>query len=96
MNIGQAIKLMRTSREMSQIQLAEAAECSANYLSLVERGRRTPSLKYIDNVASALGVTSADLFVLAGERKNQGSDPERDDLLNTLRELLLVLASPER
>lgn len=96
MHVGHAIKLMRVGRGLSQVELAQAADCSANYLSLVERGHRTPSLSFVEKVASALGASGTDVFVLAGERKEKDSDPERDELLTTLRNLLILLASPER
>ena len=49
-------------QDVSQETLAERAHLHWTYVSGVERGRRTPGLDVIGRLASALGVTPAELF----------------------------------
>lgn len=60
--IGKAIRSMRTARGLSQKELAERAEITASFLSLVESDRRAISMKVIERVAAALTVTPDVLF----------------------------------
>jgi len=52
----------RRARGMSQGKLADLADISRNYVSLIERGEaQNVSMKIINQIALALGVTSAEL-----------------------------------
>lgn len=53
---------MRAHRGISQKDLAERAEITPSFLSLVESDRRAASLKVIDRIAGALNVTTEVLF----------------------------------
>lgn len=61
-NIGSRIKALRRRRNMTLAAVAEAAGLSPSYLSQVERGRSTPSLSTLSNIATALGVNLRELF----------------------------------
>jgi transcriptional regulator with XRE-family HTH domain len=63
MNIGRAIRFARLARGMSQLELASRVKISPSYLSLVEAGKKDPSLPMIRSVASGLGL-SEDILVL--------------------------------
>lgn len=67
MNIGSAIHLARTKRKLSQAQLAERANISVSYLSLLERSKRDPPVSTIKRIAVALGVPVEILFFLGAE-----------------------------
>lgn len=67
MNIGQAIKLCRTRRKISQTDLAQKAECSVSYLSMLENNKRDPTLSTLTNIASALNIPVSIIFFLAAE-----------------------------
>lgn len=67
--LGRAIKLCRTQRNMSQSDLAEAAQLSVSYLSLVERGKRDSTLSTIEAIANALGVPVFILVFLAASEE---------------------------
>ncbi|WP_353175617.1 helix-turn-helix domain-containing protein [Delftia acidovorans] len=67
MNIGQAIQLARKKRRLSQSALAERADISVSYLSLLERGRRDPPLSTIKRIAAALVMPVEILFFLGAE-----------------------------
>ncbi|MFG9941109.1 helix-turn-helix domain-containing protein [Pseudomonas aeruginosa] len=43
MNVGQAIRLCRTQRGVSQSTIANRANCSVSYLSMLENNKREPT-----------------------------------------------------
>ncbi len=63
MTLGAAIKLIRTARGIKQKDLAAALGVSANYISLLEKGEREPSLAALRKIASALGVPTTVLLM---------------------------------
>lgn len=67
MTLGNAIKLIRTARNLTQRELAKQLKVSANYLSLIESDKRDPSLAFLNRLAAQLGVPVAMLFVFQGE-----------------------------
>ena len=67
MNLGQAIKLCRTRRGVSQADLARQAECSVSYLSMLENNKRDPTLSTMTKIAHALRVPVGILFFLGAE-----------------------------
>ena len=60
--LGKRIQHLRIKRGMTQERLAEAAKVSATFLSMVENGKDTPSLKLLFRIAAALDVKVAELF----------------------------------
>ncbi len=69
MNLGKAIKLCRTQKNMSQTELANQAEISVSYLSLLERGKRDPNLSTVEKISEALKVPVSILVFLAADRE---------------------------
>jgi len=59
---GAIVRALREKRGLTQEQLAELAEVSATYIGFVERGDNVPTLIIILQIASALGVSPADLL----------------------------------
>ena len=56
MTLGNAIKLIRTAKGVKQLTLAKQLDVSPNYVSLVEKDRREPSVGFLRKVAKELGV----------------------------------------
>lgn len=54
-NAGTAIKAMREAQGLTVRALAELAEVNPGMLSLVERGLREPSPRWLKSVTDALG-----------------------------------------
>lgn len=54
--VGQTIKRIREERGMSQHELATQTGLTASYLSLLENGRRSPSLNALSLLADSLNV----------------------------------------
>lgn len=61
--IGVRIREIRLAREMTLQSLATACGLSPSMLSLVERGRASPSIGSLIVIANALGVQMSDLIV---------------------------------
>ncbi len=72
MDIGNAIQLARKKRKLSQAELAERAQISASYLSMLERNRRDPPLSTVSRIAIALGLPVEILFFLGAEGSELG------------------------
>ncbi len=53
---------MRSERRLTQEQLAERAGISVDFLSLIERGKNSPSFENLNELADALEVSVAELF----------------------------------
>jgi transcriptional regulator with XRE-family HTH domain len=69
MNLGRAITLCRKQRGYNQAQLAEKADISVSYLSLLEQNKRKdPTLSTIQRLSEALAVPSGILFFLAADQ----------------------------
>lgn len=75
LNIGQTVRKLRISQGKRQKQLAEETHSTANYICLLESGRRGISLSRLEIIAGALGISSIALMLLAVEQ----SDKETKD-----------------
>ena len=60
--IGANIRKCRLSKKIRQEDLAEKADISVNYVGMIERGEKTPSLETLIAILNALGV-SADVVL---------------------------------
>lgn len=56
--IGKNIRKFRLDKKLRQEDLAEKAGLSANYIGMVERGEKIPSLETFINIVNALGITA--------------------------------------
>ena len=57
-SIGQKVRFYRKAAGLRQEALAEAAGISTNYLGMIERGEKIPSLETFLAIANALSVSS--------------------------------------
>ena len=60
--LAQRIRQLRSKKGWSQERLAEEAGIHRVYLAGIERGKRNPSLKSLEHLADALGVSLPKLF----------------------------------
>ncbi|MBN9429457.1 MAG: helix-turn-helix transcriptional regulator [Burkholderiales bacterium] len=75
---GQALRSLRTKRKWSQITLALRADLDRNYLSLVELGRSSPTLRTVFRLCEALDVDPSDLMKDVARRMRMQQRPEAD------------------
>ena len=67
MNTGYVLKLIRTSKGMSQKEMADFLGISQNYLSLIESNKKSPSPEKIADFANTLNVSEhALIFASSG------------------------------
>lgn len=69
MNYGKAIRVGRSVRGLTQKDLARKARLDASYVCRLETGRRNPSKKALQAVATGLGMPM-DLLLLLGAEKD--------------------------
>lgn len=84
MRLKDRVRELRTGQNLTLRNLAEATGLSVSYLSDVERGRTNPSLKTVDLLADALGVSVNSL--LTGVEFIE--KPSEEDLPPGLRDLV--------
>lgn len=59
---GQALRSLRTKRKWSQTDLALRADVDRNYISLIELGRNSPSIRMVYRLCDALDVMPSELL----------------------------------
>ena len=64
---GRNVYKYRTEKNLSQEELAELADLHRTYISAVERGTRSISLKNIENISYALKIPAYKLFDFGGD-----------------------------
>jgi len=66
---GQVMRLAREDQGTSQEKLAELAEIDRTYVSMIERGKRHPTLEVANRIAQALNVRLSEMIKWAEERR---------------------------
>jgi transcriptional regulator with XRE-family HTH domain len=68
-NVGESLRRLRAESGMSMRTLAKSSGLSANALSMIERGRTSPSVSTLYKLADALGVPVTAFFGTPEERQ---------------------------
>jgi transcriptional regulator with XRE-family HTH domain len=95
-DVGRKIRQLRISRvgpKLTQEELSERARISVSFLSMIERGERSPHLETLAKIAVALEVPLAVLFE---EGKADGVDPMYRPLIDACRRYNLGKRDVER
>jgi transcriptional regulator with XRE-family HTH domain len=95
MLVGSAIRTLRSAAGLSQQDFAKQLRISASYLSLIERGRRDPTIPLLRRMASTLRAPAAVLFAaaLVSDGKGDTAPAERqviEQLVESVRMTMLV------
>ena len=61
-NVAENLFAVRSQRKLSQQAVADNAKLSVSYVSMLERGARTPPLETLEALAKALGVSPVNLL----------------------------------
>jgi transcriptional regulator with XRE-family HTH domain len=56
MQLGNAIRMVRTAKRMKQQEVADGTGCDVSYISLLETGRRDPTWSMLQKICSAMHV----------------------------------------
>lgn len=101
--VGGKIREYRTSKGLSQEELAHRAGLHTAHLGQIERGEKSPTIDSIDKIVTALGITFEELFSFgqspaADKREsikekvvsclNTLSDSEQKDMYKTIKLLI--------
>ena len=93
MYIGSTIRLIRKAKRLTLEDVAHSAGTSASYLSRIEMDKNNISPELLDNVASALGVSVANIYTEAeiqqGKKFEKLDLVQFNDLTKAQRQLLL-------
>ena len=87
-NIGQSIRVLRIAAGMKQKELAAAVGIQPNSLSLIESGKREPSLSLLRSIANALDVPISLLFWETNDYSPKKNATESNMLGNLKHQLL--------
>ncbi len=64
-NLGGVIRDIRKTNDLTQEEFAEKLEVKTNYVSMIERGERTPSLNLLADISDTFGVELHQIFLRA-------------------------------
>ncbi len=67
--IGKQIKAARKAQKKTQADLAVLTGLSDNYIALLERGHRSPSVETLDKISKALKVPISFFFIFTQEKR---------------------------
>jgi transcriptional regulator with XRE-family HTH domain len=97
MNYPKAIRVARSLADISQGELADRAEIDRSYLSLIESGKRQPSVETIEKIAKALKIPFHLLSLLGSEEADvqKVSHEHIASLSLALTKLLLEVSNDE-
>lgn len=84
LTLGNAIKLIRTTKGLKQKDLAASLGVSPNYVSLVESGKREPSLSYLRRLAEQLRVPIGLFFFCQEDISRSAAKNQIDELRDLL------------
>lgn len=70
MNIGLAIRSIRSRRSIAQFALAEKCGISQTTLSQIENGRKRPGPKTLESICRVLEVPPAIIYLMAMEKED--------------------------
>lgn len=98
MDYGKALRIARAIAGLQQRELAELARLNPSHISLIEAGKREPSLGTVEKIAKALHIPEDLLVLLAAEPEDlKTRDPEDvQRAAQSLAQLLLSHASHSR
>lgn len=96
MTLGGAIKLIRTARGRKQVDIATVLDVSANYLSLVEKDKREPSIGFLRRLAAELQVPVSLLFLYQELQSSPASNSELAQVAEILVRLQTTIRSEKK
>jgi transcriptional regulator with XRE-family HTH domain len=98
-NYAKSFRIVRAAFGLKQSELAARMPISSSQLSLIESGKRQPSLRVVDSFAKAVGVPAALVSLLAStpDDIDHKVDADISDLARALLRLLVgIRESPQQ
>jgi transcriptional regulator with XRE-family HTH domain len=93
---AKAFRIVRAAFGLKQSELAARMTITASQLSLIEAGKRQPSLRVVDSLAKAVGMPAALITLLASSEHDitGQADKEISELARALLRLLVSAREP--
>ncbi len=95
MNYGKALKIARSARNISQKDLSDAISLDPSYISLIEKGKRIPTIETLEKIVKSLNIP-IHLFFLLASGKNQMKKMPSSKKAGVAELLLDLLLSTEK
>jgi transcriptional regulator with XRE-family HTH domain len=89
---ARAFRVIRAAFGLRQSELAERMPVTSSQLSLIEAGKRQPSLRVINALAEAVGIPAA-LITLLASSTDEIESKSNEDISDLARALLRLLVS---
>lgn len=95
--LGQRIRTLRKSKNLTQEQLGGKAGINYKHLGAIERGDENPSLSVLDKIADGLGVEILELFRFQHEEadpvklRKMIADLVKDEKVDRLQLILKII-----
>jgi transcriptional regulator with XRE-family HTH domain len=70
--VGEVIRELRNNANLSQEKLAELSNLDRTYISLIERGKRQPTIQTLFKIAKSLGIPPSEIISVI-EKRNEDS-----------------------
>ncbi|MCX7950557.1 MAG: helix-turn-helix transcriptional regulator [Clostridiales bacterium] len=70
--ISKTIKKLRLEKNLTQDDLAYLSGLDKTYISLIERGKRNPTVLSLYAICKALGISLSEFFVIIEETEKAG------------------------
>lgn len=96
MDYGRAIRIVRTAHGLTQGELADRLSIGSSQLSLIEGGKRKPSLDVLEEVSETLSVPPHLLTLLASEPEDLEAGRNAPEIAELAKALLKLLVSAGR
>ena len=92
-SIGSTLRLLRVASNLKQTLLAKDLDVTSNYLSLIENGKKEPSLTFLKKFSRRLDAPLGYLLWIALEDRDR---PEEVDLKEKMDRLLTAILEQKR
>jgi len=93
-NYAKAFRIIHATFGLTQTELAARMRINPSHLSLIEAAKRKPSLRVLEGFATAVGVPSALISLLATTERDIDSKSDKD-ISDLARALLRLLVSAQ-
>jgi XRE family transcriptional regulator, regulator of sulfur utilization len=93
MDYGRAIRIVRTAHGLSKADLSRRLSVGPSHLSLIERGKRVPSVAVLDEISSVLRIPPHLLALLASEPGDLDDPKNAEQVAELARSLVRVLVA---
>lgn len=91
MKIGKILKILRTSKGLTQNQMSKLLGISQNYLSLIEQDKKVPSAEASSNFASSLKISKDALLLISSEVPVELNGKDIEDFQRLQQNILSLL-----